>query len=598
MSKKKGNLIEQYIDKAVLGIAVIVSLAILWLFILSSPNSVEYSNQKYGPGELDSHIRTQARLLEDKLADNVRPKPYTSKLESFIELTRYSTPMMSDRWPVVLPGKSVSEIDEDRIYRMPSMPLLADAVAENIRTVVYVPTEKVDHNVGYEMIEAEPGDLDVVSVQASFDTVELYKNFTTSFNGPRLAKGLQDAGLAKPIFAGVQLERQQKLESGLWSEWQEVPRSKVDNNRERFVIPDQAGDDVKNVGYLRVNFADKEWQTGILQPMFYDIGSFSEQWFPPVLHKEAVKEWGKLNEQALRDERLAGRNNPGGTPGMGMPGMGMPARGNTARTRRGTGRERTLADIQKDYTDMQIDKDTRFGQMREPLVVWAHDDTVKPDNVYRYRLRVGVFNPIVSKDWFYRDEEHFKNEVVLWSEYSNVTEDIEIDPMAYIFPLNVKARDGIVNIKVSKFFRGEWRGAEFDVLPGEGIGRVIERELGADERNDKDDDIIEIDYVTGSVLVDFSTTTEWTGTSSLRPKSYSEIIYTDDGLRVAHLPVDRRNWSKTFRSKYESIRGQETDKFEKLASRGEGGRRGGGMPGMGMPGMGMPGMGMPGMPGF
>ena len=47
MSKKKSNLFEEHVDKAVLAIVSILSLVFLWVFVLSGPYAVEYDGKKF-----------------------------------------------------------------------------------------------------------------------------------------------------------------------------------------------------------------------------------------------------------------------------------------------------------------------------------------------------------------------------------------------------------------------------------------------------------------------------------------------------------------------------------------------------------------------
>ncbi len=80
---------------------------------------------------------------------------------------------------------------------------------------------------------------------------------------------------------------------------------------------------------------------------------------------------------------------------------------------------------------------TKLDKMRELLVFWAHDDTVVPGQSYQNRIRLGVFNPIAGRDWFREDQKHFKEEPILWSKYSDVSETVNVPLMMHFFPLDV-----------------------------------------------------------------------------------------------------------------------------------------------------------------
>lgn len=85
MSKKSSNVLEKYIDKIILGIVGLVGLYLLYAYVLTSPNTIEFNREKYGPGDLDKAIREQARLIEEKLGQKevTDEKVYQPKLADF-----------------------------------------------------------------------------------------------------------------------------------------------------------------------------------------------------------------------------------------------------------------------------------------------------------------------------------------------------------------------------------------------------------------------------------------------------------------------------------------------------------------------------------
>ena len=73
--KNRGNLLEQHAEKIVLGVAGIVSLGLLWMFVLSSPNAEEVGGRKRGSGEIDRYIKGQADRLDAALKGPVEVVP-------------------------------------------------------------------------------------------------------------------------------------------------------------------------------------------------------------------------------------------------------------------------------------------------------------------------------------------------------------------------------------------------------------------------------------------------------------------------------------------------------------------------------------------
>jgi hypothetical protein len=596
MSKKRDNLFERYIDKVVLGVAGLLSLWLLWVFILGNPYAVEYDSVKLGPGQIDNHIENQAvQQLLSKLGEAPSPKSYTkNRSAEFAEMLACSVNNIADGVYFPMPGYGRKVSVDSRIYVLPDIDEVSDVSVERVRSVVYVPMEPVGANNPYGMAPTKFGDIDLVTVEASFDIASLYKDFGQCFSGRQVRRDWQDKNLAKPVFAAVGLERQRKLADGSFGEWQEVKRTKVDNLKVMFDnIPDKI-DDKHTANLLMVKFDEFSVQQGILQPGAYDFAASNEDWLPPRFHKEYAKlmkaEAEKLRREQQQLERsglndplrggamgragaqggragggragalggrggrggaqggragggrggaLGGRGGRGGAQGGrgGRAGGGVGGRGraNTGRqSTRGRGgtsqpaderdkrkkKERTVKDVYDDFKKIMLTEKTNLAKMREPLLFWAHDDTVVPGESYRYRIRLGVFNPIAGRDWFREDQKDYKDKPVLWSGYSKVTETVQAPLMMHFFPLEVVAKEEKgVKVKVAKFHNGKWRNEDFEVRPGEMIGKTIERKpkagapqtvgygLGSDSFISSSGTEV-IDFSTGASLVDVVETSD------------------------------------------------------------------------------------------
>ncbi len=237
--------------------------------------------------------------------------------------------------------------------------------------------------------------------------------------------------------------------------------------------------------------------------------------------------------------------------------------------------------------------------MREPLLVWAHDDTVVPGRSYQYRIRVGVFNPLAGRDWFREDQSQFKAEPILWSGYSKETEIVQIPLMMHFFPLDVVAKEEKeVKIKVAKYHNGKWRTEDFDVRPGEIIGKTVQRPpkqgdswlmggyaVGGNVSGEGN--MEKIDFRTGASLVDVVQTSDWMGVNMLRQRDYEDVLYTKDDTTIAHLAVKTRNWPEELQQEFNRINVAESEVIQPRGrSQGVIESQGGSQPGMMRPGMG------------
>lgn len=511
-----------------------------------------------------------------------------------------------------LPPNTSKEIIDDREYGLPLIGKVTDAAVGHIRAVAYLPVAAIDEENAYDEGGSEPNDIDFVTVEAKFDVAKLYESFYGSFAGEDVREEWRDPCLASPVFAVVQLQRRQLLTDDSWGDWQNVPRTTVDHRKEMFESVEGV-EDVSLSGVKMRLFQFDEWQVrrDLLQPDAYRIASAEEEWFPPLLHKkyldlekkreaqERREEAEKKEEEREQERERDGRGRApyterGRTPYTERGRAPYTERGRTPYTERGrapyTERERgrggpvgrddrrksellrsarikktsklTPADAINDLYDeldkILITRQTELAKMQQPLLFWAHDDTVEPGETYRYRVRLGVFNPIAGTDWVREQDEGTKNDVILWSEFSKETGTVEIPRRLYFFPLKTRGNAKTVDVKVARYVWGYWYGWTFPVQQGEVIGRVRENKQVKDETEEDKEDITvpeTIDYGTGAVLVDVTTVNDWAGGGgkSLHHRVYSDMLYSFDGGTIEHMPVKQNCWPKELQSRYSEI---------------------------------------------
>ena len=286
MIKKQGNFIESHIEKAVLLIGVLGALYIVYAFVLSSGERIPFNGQSFSPGQLDIYIAEQSDKLRSQLEREPVLKPaYIPQSEVFLAKMRS---VLDNDLNVFWPVPSSVEITVDKKYRIPVVGEVNDDVSvERITAAAYIPKVPITpENVSSED-SYEPNDLDLVTVQGSFDLGPLIDSFQECFAGKGVPEGWRDKGLARPVFAGVQLQRQRLDENGEWSQWEDIPRLRIDPKRDIYKIIDDVND--LPMGGVMVQIAqlgDQRTQASMLQPDAYKIASAEEQWLPPVLHEK------------------------------------------------------------------------------------------------------------------------------------------------------------------------------------------------------------------------------------------------------------------------------------------------------------------------
>ncbi|GAG20623.1 unnamed protein product, partial [marine sediment metagenome] len=235
MIKKGSNFFEEHIEKIVLAIVGLICLWLLITRVFLSPNVVSYDNRKFGPVDIDTHIGEQAELLEDKLNDKPEPgQPYKKQVDGLIALLNSAIDNIDTTLYPPIPPNTLIDVGDNPAYRIPQIGEVNDVVVERIRAAAYVPTEEIDEENVYDSTNSEPNDIDFVTVEAKFDVARLMRSFYGSFAGEDVPEEWRDPCLANPAFAAVQLQRQELLADGSWSDWQIVPRTKIDHRRKMF----------------------------------------------------------------------------------------------------------------------------------------------------------------------------------------------------------------------------------------------------------------------------------------------------------------------------------------------------------------------------
>jgi len=692
------RFLEDHVEKIVLVLVGIISLFLLFVFVVRSPNSVEIDGQQLSPSQIDEYVFEQAQDLKREIGSpDSKAEPYDPKLPEFAQLMESA---ISDI-DVQVAAAATPQVDEstfaEGVYRIPEIGDVSEVKINHIRAVAYLPVEEITGENTYDDAEHEPNDLDLVSVEAKFDVERLYENFRDCFYD-NVEQIYADPCLAKPIFAKVQLQRQKLNDDGTWSEWKEVPRPKIDYNRQLFDIGDKV-DELPTGGLdvLKVQYGYKHTQIDLLQPMAYQFASAREEWFPPSLHDEYAEFQRKERAEELRKEkeerreaRMQGRegrsgrrsgtdtygtgggigsrrgggsNQYGGsTTGgrysrnrgrsrsdrstTGLPGetgrsRGSRRRGSSRRstadpmmdnmhgsggmegqyglpgtTQRGPRRE-TINDVYRKYDEIALSRLTDFSKIREPLMFWAHDDTVEPGSTYRYRIRLGVFNPVAGTNKLDERDKSYKDQAILWSDFSEITKPVDVMDRIYFFANNVREADKSVTVQVSRLTLGHWYSEEFPVKEGVLIGESREYEpeeetdrrgrLGATDYADPSTAVFGnlgpgmsratgpgvssrtsafgtsggtshipeyIDYSTGAVMVDAVPVSDWSKSGrAMRSRHYYDMLYSFDGIDIHHMPVGRSYWPQETKEIYSKISRLENVEQEPFKSFGSGDSR-------------------------
>ncbi len=633
-SKDILKVFEGQIDKIVLGLIALVSVILLWFFVIGNPYGVSVDGRKYGPGDIDRHIKQKADRVGPEMERPAEPMPYNKTFLADYSKNVQSACSKVASLSIPSAGESDVVIEEERMYVLPAIPLLTDVAIASLRGAAQIPTEDVGPDRPYKSVVSEIGDIDLVSVSAKFNAQTLYNNFQQSFMSTRLKTSWQDAVLAKPVLARLDLQRRTQQSDGSWGSWETVPRAKIDTYKNMLEeLPETLNDAEVTVDFWKSQFANAVVQRDIMQPEAYLFTVSRSEWMPPKYLTEALdimKKGEQTRERQRREDMNRLRNpptaadarrtaerrtpaqrqqqqqqqRPGGRRGqddMMMPG-GMPVENPAATARAEARKERTLDDVKKDMQKDMLTEKSTIETMREPVLVWAHDDTAAPGKTYQYRIRLGAFNPIAGKDWFQDDQVAYKGQTILWSEFSAPTAEMYIPRRVYAFPMEVIAKAGSsgdvdgVKVEVNKYYLGQWRDFDFEVYPGQIIGFEVEDTdkantalAAAPMMGGGMDQPKTVDFSTDLMLVDVNPMSIW----SKRP--IYQVLYCDTEQKIRQMAVGRTNWDDAVRKDYEDIQNAKQQALQQRTPEMMPGMPG--MPGMppgGIPPELMPGGNMPG----
>jgi hypothetical protein len=605
MINKGGIFFEKHAEKVVLVIFGLLSIWLLITRVAMSPYSVEYGNKRYSPGKIDAEISKEAELLREMLNNEPDEKePYSSHAGDFLAFMDSAIGNVDISAYPLNPSRVSTEVTMQRKFWLPEIGRVNEVSVEYIRAAAYLPMQKVTPQTPYSEAASEVNVIDLVTVEGKINISALYKEFYESFAGPDVKAGWCDPCLAKPIFGAVELQRQELLADGSWSDWSIVPRASTEARKEMFTIVE----DVNNLpaGGMKVRLLqfNNFWvQRELLQPDAYQIASAEEKWLPPSLHKKFLKELADKSMQEKRtlmmaqtEERQAGINKmrtkrvaagygetrsrltsrvdrsageyddeSGGRRGsIGSERSLEQARLRLARKeeRNRLARERKMSastekNIYEEYMDTVLMPSTDLSRKRDLLVFWAHDDTVELDKKYRYRIRVGIFNPIAGTNQFAEKDMARRNDVILWGEFSDTTEVIDVPGRLYFFPLSVQETARSIRVRVSKYVLGYWYSNDFTVKRGEDIGAVVTYEIentpkGGTEAVSTTPETI--DYSTGAFLLDFVPRNDWSviGSSAVE-KRYYDMLYSYDGGTIEHIAVRSSYWTTDLKERFSAI---------------------------------------------
>ncbi len=604
MASRGSNFLLDNIEKIILPIAGVICLWWLVTRVIMTPVVVELEGRRFSPGDIDNYIEKQTDTIVYHLRAEPGPgKVHQEELGAYVSELNDPLEIDTTLWPAV-PRQTSEDSWDGRQYAVPEAPVISDAMVGQIRAMAYLPKQEVGSENTYDTVETELNDLDLVTVEAKLDVAGLYAAFYNSFASSAVKLEWRDPCLARPVFAAVQLQRAEKLADGGWSDWQDVPRPKIDHMRTMLEVIELVQDLPRGGMKVRLlQYDNLPVMSNILQPRPYDIASAEEYWFPPSLHKKFVSLWREQQVaerreemERLREERdrellearrarrevqttttrepaadsgsssVFSARGSGGSSSRGRverPERPQRSREDRERERDQLRRQReqdkeTTDDVYEQLEQLLVKNANQLDKSSEPLLFWAHDDTVEPGKTYKYRLRLGVFNPLAGTSKLRPESESYKDKVIIWSNFADAGT-IEVPFRLYFFAKDIREAANTVIVEVFRYTLGYWHSKEYMVEAGEVIGKVDAPEEPKEDTEEPGYSVEsvlipeKVDFRTEAVMVDTVAVDDWAGGRNLRPRNYFNMYYSYDSSGVESVPIRQRFWSADEQRLYNDI---------------------------------------------
>ncbi len=552
MAKKQGSIVDilfMLSDKIVLLITIgVLGWVVYDCFI--KPKGVQDGGQVLSTSKAaaDGGVLIDGYINQIKRPDNsTKPPEMVDVKDLFARKQTFKTDQI-DRIPLRPIFLVDMELEEDRMaYTIPEIPRTSQAKIDHFHGRVYRPVIQ-ELSLENDQVTNEVADVNVITVEAMIPFKELRAQFNRNFG-----RAQQPFEVTEPVFADVNLQRSQLNADGIWSDWQNVERISVDPIKTAMISFDIRKYSNKSyLNYLKI-FQQPTLQKSILQPGMYDVVDL-EEWLPPTKRLKKLKEnksGGGIKRRNVVDRKKVTDNKRKNF--MGILGGNKKKKGGSLSLFLG-GARKSNNQTKSNKESENVNSESWFNQ--ENITLWAHDDSVKPGFVYRYRIQVGVFNPIAGHSWFNESQRHLKDQMVLWSEPIDVDQYVSVPESTLFFPKTVKQNEKTVDVEVYRWQDGQWHTKRFKQL---GVGAVIgeiEVPKKKSSSSSTDPEPLPIDYRTNVTILDIIPNTQhWckSGTN-IRSVTTADLIVQDENGRVTRIGVDKQTWPESLQQRSKEVR--------------------------------------------
>jgi len=553
MAKKSIGLVEQHIEKVVLGAAVLFLLVVVFTYLVTSPNTVDFQNESYGPGQIDLAVRRQAEGLAAKLArrdplpqDKLGEPNWMDRLRSFENGVIKSNALASAVVPAVPWGPTVPRIRVEKTRQ-------ATAGMELAR--VNPPSRpKVQFERTLAVLQPEPVSLarspepsrsritqDKDLREEDINMVVLEAQFDAARQGELMEAAYREPEFTKVVFADVQVQRRIVLgdQEGEWEDVKPYSESGLPDPPVLKLVGDTALSN-ESLAALK-DYHAQVTSAGVQSRLLTPQGPTRRS--GPAGAR--VREDSDTRRSAIPS--LSGRGPLRRDPRSAGYGSDQTADDKAAKPLRFATTQQaskyiteTLAKAEEALEKQKFDEAKELAKkvleahqirpgsaMKEqedrareilgetkpdrgaPIVgpgredrlvlIRAFDLTGEPGRTYEYRLRVGVLNLLCLAPARLKDPNDATHPI-LYGEWSEPSERVTIQEDIYFYLVGEESSGQKARVDVFKWYLGQWVKETFKVEPGQEIGG--ESKISVDVTGKDDWYLEKVDFSTGAIAID------------------------------------------------------------------------------------------------
>ncbi|MCC7192005.1 MAG: hypothetical protein IT444_04395 [Phycisphaeraceae bacterium] len=533
MKIKNLTFIDKHIHKIVIGVALVLAVIVIWLYVQGQPYQVELNARMMTPTETVEEIDLATKKLDGAISKKESPLPkitvpsYTTDFKA--RAVRSLTGKSKLEVPLGPPGLDPRVVPTEAPVR-PEYFVGTPPPATNLTTstgfgVVAIPSEPKELvDAWHELLGGNNvRDIRYVSVAGQFDMKEWRRRLASAPEAQRMPESWWRGRL---LVADVILERQALDPST--NQWGSVQRlAALPNAAFHFRNGNWGADADEAISQVRI---EQDQITKPAPPPLVDDGWIAPgSSAAPQLSEEQLKRLRQLDIEINRlRERVKVLHKSGGAEPTPPLHSAMPeaAPSPLPRDRRPPGRAAAprpdlaggdLNKLQQDLRDRINERDAIRGikrvadtpagsppafdgrpllggrdaqapvesvpEMSDRIEVWAHDVTVKPGQTYRYRLVVAVLNPLFQRrEPRPEQREQYFEKLAIESapdtetavEFHNAwSSPVTIERESYFFVTGGNRNAQNAQVEVWRIINGAWRSQEFTVQPGDPIGKSV-----------------------------------------------------------------------------------------------------------------------------